>query len=192
MNREVVLPIFTRMFGGKCSVCQTQPSSILLTTIRVCLLYFCSFLLCWVKQEYFKSDLTQLCPDCEILFVLFLLILHCILRADLHHSWRGEAAQPSSDEAKGRVHRLDGRPWSPLSQEDWWEPACQHGVRTARPSWEDEGLGVTSLGMISTLSDTSNRASHCGICQIYETSLKIRTKMLYKKDLTNVWRHLIN
>ena len=59
------------------------------------------------------------------------MLIHCILRADLHHGWRGEAAQPTSDEAKGGVHRSDGRPWSPLSQEDRREPACQHGVRVA-------------------------------------------------------------
>ena len=67
------------------------------------------------------------------LFGLVLLIPHCILRADLHHGWRGEAAQPTSDEAEGGVHLADGRPRPPLPQEDRREPAGQHGVRTAGP-----------------------------------------------------------
>ena len=62
-----------------------------------------------------------------------LLIPHCILRADLHHGWRGEAAQPTSDEAEGGVHLADGRPRPPLPQEDRREPASQHGVWTAGP-----------------------------------------------------------
>ena len=62
-----------------------------------------------------------------------LLIPHCILRADLHHGWGGEAAQPTSDEAEGGVHLADGRPRPPLPQEDRREPAGQHGVRTAGP-----------------------------------------------------------
>ena len=37
------------------------------------------------------------------LFGFFLLIPHCILRADLHHGWGGEATQPTSDEAEGGV-----------------------------------------------------------------------------------------
>ena len=155
MNRVVVLQTCTRMFGGKCSVCPTQLNSILLMTIKVGFCwgvelnlrkFWSPLILSWVCL----LDSTPLYPahDYKGLLVIIyansaLLIPHCILRADLHHSWRGEAAQPTSDEAKGRVHRADGRPRSSLSQEDWWEPACQYGMWTAGPPWEDEGLGVT-------------------------------------------------
>ena len=64
---------------------------------------------------------------------IFMLIPNCLLRADMHHSWRGEAAQPTSDEAKGRVHHADGQPRPPLPQEDRREPAGQHGVWPAGP-----------------------------------------------------------
>ena len=129
MNREVVLPIFTRMFGGKCSVCQTQPSSILLTTIRVCLLYFSWFLLCWVKQEYlssshFKSDLTQLLWNFNI-----------SLSADsalYSQGWLApQLERRSSTTLVWRSQRTSSSPWWPALV----SPIPRRLMRACLPTW---------------------------------------------------------